>query len=70
MGQAIPFTKSIALRQKAAEAIRHARQLPVGPDRDRQRRIARAFKSLAVTEAWLSGERAWVRRAHMTRLES
>jgi hypothetical protein len=49
--------KSIELRRKAVEAVRKARALPPGPERNELRQIALAYKALSENEAWLSGER-------------
>jgi hypothetical protein len=49
--------KSIELRLKAVEALRKARGLPPGPERNELRQIALAYKALSQNEAWLSGER-------------
>jgi hypothetical protein len=48
--------KSLELRLKAAEALRKARALPKGPERDELRQIALAYKALSENEAWLNGE--------------
>jgi hypothetical protein len=48
--------KSIELRLKAAEALRQARALPPGPERNELRQIALAYRALSESEAWLSGE--------------
>jgi len=49
--------KSIELRRKAVEALRKARALPPGPERNELRQVALAYKALSENEAWLSGER-------------
>jgi hypothetical protein len=49
--------KSIELRRKAVEAVRKARALPPGPERNELRQIALAYKALSQNEEWLSGER-------------
>jgi len=49
--------KSIELRRKAVEALRKARALPPGSERNELRQIALAYKALSESEAWLSGER-------------
>jgi hypothetical protein len=48
--------KSLELRAKAIEAVRKARALPPGPERNELRQIALAYKSLSQNEAWLAGE--------------
>jgi hypothetical protein len=57
MIEPIPFDESIALRMKAAAAVRRARSLPPGPERNEWRHIAMAYRALSENEAWLSGVR-------------
>ena len=48
--------RSVAYRHAAAAALRKARALPVGPERNKQRVLARGLSELARTEAWLDGQ--------------
>jgi hypothetical protein len=50
------FRRSFAYRNAAAEMMRKAREMPLGPERRAARQLARALKDLAKTEAWLEGQ--------------
>jgi hypothetical protein len=50
------FRRSYAYRNAAAEMMRKARVMPLGPERRAARQLARALKELAKTEAWLEGQ--------------
>lgn len=65
MSDPIPFDASIALRMKAIAAVKRARSLPPGPERNEWRQIALAYKALSENEAWLSGVRTHRRRARL-----
>lgn len=67
MSDPIPFDASIALRMKAVAAVKRARSLPPGPERNEWRQIALAYKALSENEAWLSGVRTHGRRARPSR---
>jgi len=62
MSNLLFLRRSHAYRHAAAAALRKARALPVGPERDMARVLARGFRDLALTEAWLEGDRARRRR--------
>jgi hypothetical protein len=51
--------RSCAYRHAAAAALRKARTLPIGSDRNAERVLARGLSELARTEAWLEGQRCW-----------
>jgi hypothetical protein len=59
------MTERIAeeLKDLARIALRKARGLPSGPERNELRQIALALKTLADNKAWLSGQRREARRA-------
>lgn len=57
MSNLLFFRRSLATRHAAAETMRRAREMPPGPDRRAMRRLARALRDLAQTEAWLEGQR-------------
>ena len=48
---------------KLTAAFHEARALPIGPERNRKRVLARGLSELARTEAWLEGQRSQTRRA-------
>jgi hypothetical protein len=48
--------RSYAYRHAAAQTMREARAMPPGAERRATRRLARALKELAETEAWLEGQ--------------
>jgi hypothetical protein len=54
--------RSYAYRHAAAETMRHARAMPPGAERSAGRRLARALRELAETEAWLEGQTPHLRR--------
>jgi len=62
MSNLLFLRRSHAYRHAAAAALRKARALPVGPERDMAHVLARGFRDLALTEAWLEGDRARRRR--------
>lgn len=53
------MTQRIAeeFRDLARIALRKARALPAGPERNELRQIALALKTLAENQAWLAGQR-------------
>ena len=51
--------RSCAYRHAAATALRKARALPIGSERNVERMLARGLSELARTEAWLEGQRCW-----------
>jgi hypothetical protein len=56
MSNLLFIRRSLALRHAAAAAIRQARAMPVGSERNDARRLARGLKEWARTEAWLEGQ--------------
>ena len=56
MSNLLFFRRSYAYRNAAAEMMRKARAMPLGPERRAARQLARALKDLAKTEAWLEGQ--------------
>jgi hypothetical protein len=54
--------RSYAYRHAAAEVMRDARAMPPGAERCAARRLARALRELAETEAWLEGQMPYLRR--------
>ena len=58
MSKLLFLHRSCAYRHAAATALRKARALPVGPERNVQRALARGLSELARTEAWLEGQRS------------
>jgi len=50
------FRRSYAYRNAAAEMMRKARAMPLGPERRAARQLGRALTDLAKTEAWLEGQ--------------
>ena len=50
--------RSYAYRYAAATALRKARALPIGSERNTERARARGLSELARTEAWLEGQRS------------
>ena len=60
MSNLLFLRRSYAYRHAAAAALRKARALPVGPERDMARVLARSLRDLARTEAWLEGDRSVV----------
>jgi hypothetical protein len=63
MSNLLFLRRSYAYRHAAAAALRKARALPVGPERDMARVLARGLRDLARTEAWLEGDRSRRQRA-------
>jgi hypothetical protein len=61
------FRRSYAYRNAAAEMMRKARALPLGPERRAARQLARALKDLAKTEAWLEGQTPSLRHGRFNR---
>jgi hypothetical protein len=57
MSNLLFLRRSYAYRYAAAAALRKARSLPVGPERNVERVLARGLRDLAETEAWLEGQR-------------
>jgi hypothetical protein len=55
--------RSYAYHHAAAAAFREARALPIGPERNSKRVLARGLSELARTEAWLEGQRSQSHRA-------
>ncbi len=55
--------RSYAYHHAAAAVFREARALPIGPERNRKRVLARGLSELAKTEAWLEGQSSQTRRA-------
>jgi len=51
------FLRRTYAYRHAAAALRKARALPVGPERNTARVLARGLRDLARTEAWLEGDR-------------
>jgi hypothetical protein len=45
------------LKDLARIALRKARALPLGPERNELRQVALALKTLAENSAWLAGQR-------------
>jgi len=60
MSNLLFLRRSYEYRYAAARAFRKARALPVGPERDMARVLARGLRDLARTEAWLEGDRSVV----------
>ena len=56
MSNLLFFRRSLALRSAAVETMRKARAMTPGPERLATRRLARALRDLAKTEAWLEGQ--------------
>jgi hypothetical protein len=56
MSKLLFIRRSLALRHAAIVAMREARAMPVGLERNAARRRARGLKELARTEAWLEGQ--------------
>ena len=56
MGDLLFFRRSCAYRHAARQALRVARELPVGARRNQVRQRARALLDLAREEAWLEGQ--------------
>jgi hypothetical protein len=50
------FRRSCAYRSAAVEMLREARTMPLGSERRAARKLARALRDLADTEAWLEGQ--------------
>ena len=63
MSNLLFLRRSYAYHHAAAAAFREARALPIGPERNRKRVLARGLRELARTEAWLEGQRSQTRRA-------
>jgi hypothetical protein len=61
------FRRSYAYRNAAAEMMRKARAMPLGPERRAARQLARALKDLAKTEAWLEGQTPRLRHPRFNR---
>jgi hypothetical protein len=57
------FRRSCAYRRAATQMMRKARATPPGPERRAARRLARALRDLADTEAWLEGQPPLLRLA-------
>jgi len=53
MSNLLFLRRSYAYHHAAAAAFREARALPIGPERNRKRLLARGLSELARTEAWL-----------------
>ena len=51
--------RSCAYRHAAAAALRKARTLPIGSERNVERARGRGLSELARTEAWLEGQRSY-----------
>jgi len=56
MSKLLFIRRSLALRHAAIAAMREARAMPVGLERNAARQRARGLKELARTEAWLEGQ--------------
>ena len=56
MSNLLFFRRSCAYRCAAVETLRQARAMPPGSERRAARRLARALRDLANTEAWLEGQ--------------
>ena len=56
MSNLLFFRRSGAYRCAAVEMLRKARALPPGSERRAARKLARALRDLANTEAWLEGQ--------------
>ncbi len=67
MSNLLFFRRSYAYRNAAAEMMRKARTMPLGPERRAARQLARALKDLAKTEAWLEGQTPHLRHASFNR---
>jgi hypothetical protein len=50
------FRRSLAYRNAAVQMTLRARAMPPGSERRAARRLARALRDLARTEAWLEGQ--------------
>ena len=61
MSNLLFLRRSYASRHAAAAVFRKARALPMGPERDMARVVARGLRDLARTEAWLEGDRSRAR---------
>jgi hypothetical protein len=70
MGNLLFLRGSYKYRYPAASAFRKARALPVGPERDMARVLARGLRDLARTEAWLEGDRSRRQRSESPDLAS
>jgi hypothetical protein len=62
MSNLLFLRRSYAYRHAAATALRKARAMPMGPERNTARVLARGLRDLARTEAWLEGDRSNARR--------
>ena len=58
MSNLLFLRRSYAYRHAAAMAFRRARALPIGPQRNVDRVLARGLSELARAEAWLEGQRS------------
>ena len=63
MSKLLFIRRSLALRHAAIVAVREARAMPIGLERNAARRRARGLKELARTEAWLEGQSPTMDRA-------
>jgi hypothetical protein len=63
VGNLLFFRRSCAYRFAATEMMRHARAMPAGSERRAARRLARALRDMANTEAWLEGQTPHLRSA-------
>jgi hypothetical protein len=62
MSNLLFLRRSYAYRHAAATALRKARAMPMGSERNTARVLARGLRDLARTEAWLEGDRSHARR--------
>jgi hypothetical protein len=56
MSNLLFLRRSLAYRHLAAVELRKARALPPGPQRGEALRLARGYRDLARSEAWLEGQ--------------
>ena len=56
MSNLLFFRRSCAYRFAAVEMLRKARAMPQGSERRAARKLARALRDLADSEAWLEGQ--------------
>lgn len=62
MSNLLFLRRSLKYRHAAAIAFGKARALPIGPERNMIRELARGLRDVARTEAWLEGQTPRTRR--------
>jgi hypothetical protein len=68
MGNLLFLRRSYEYRHAAVAVFREARAMPMGPERNEARVLARGLRDLARTEAWLEGQRSKAGRQSPERL--